>query len=316
MTPSLGGWESSHGKGRQHMFPSMHLEKVWPQQVLVLSHWEPQLCSHCEYTGTCDQQGNLMSDLGWWHTNLFRGNHNFFTKSLGSQKSWGAQWIFLLLKNQPSFLPSKVWEHHWKLEAKDGCREPWQLTVCLAVGVCQGLQLLGLRAASAVLFALSPSPLGSSSLESLLATDMGINQKTTAFHSLPSPARAHSWAPSAWLSLTPRWALTLQCGGSRNVLSALRKAVEVDFKDKDKHQSQGIYLFTGGIPDQDMVGRPWPEHPLSPATLHLPLGGHLAIGFSSMIFQTRLCCTEESPGISKGRSCFPRAGLGPESLHF
>ncbi|XP_046521604.1 von Willebrand factor A domain-containing protein 3A isoform X2 [Equus quagga] len=52
---------------------------------------------------------------------------------------------------------------------------------------------------------------------------------------------------SAW-----RWALTLQCRGSRNVLSALRKAVEVDFKDKDKHQSQGIYLFTGGVPDQDM----------------------------------------------------------------
>ncbi|ELK12124.1 von Willebrand factor A domain-containing protein 3A [Pteropus alecto] len=46
--------------------------------------------------------------------------------------------------------------------------------------------------------------------------------------------------------------LTRQCRPSRNVLSALRKAVEVDFKDKDKHQSQGLYLFTGGIPDQDM----------------------------------------------------------------
>ncbi|MBZ3870749.1 von Willebrand factor A domain-containing protein 3A, partial [Sciurus carolinensis] len=48
------------------------------------------------------------------------------------------------------------------------------------------------------------------------------------------------------------WALALRCQGSRNVLSALRKAVEVDFKDKDQHQSQGIYLFTGGIPDQDV----------------------------------------------------------------
>ncbi|XP_054549899.1 von Willebrand factor A domain-containing protein 3A [Talpa occidentalis] len=57
----------------------------------------------------------------------------------------------------------------------------------------------------------------------------------------------HSSLQSAW-----RWALTLRCHGSRNVLGALRKAVEVDFKDKDKHQSQGIYLFTGGIPDQDM----------------------------------------------------------------
>ncbi|XP_025772437.1 LOW QUALITY PROTEIN: von Willebrand factor A domain-containing protein 3A [Puma concolor] len=59
----------------------------------------------------------------------------------------------------------------------------------------------------------------------------------------------HENLQSAW-----RWALTLQCHGSRNVLSALRKAVEVDFKDKDGHQSQGIYLFTGGIPDQDVVG--------------------------------------------------------------
>uniref|UniRef100_H0WWW2 von Willebrand factor A domain containing 3A n=1 Tax=Otolemur garnettii TaxID=30611 RepID=H0WWW2_OTOGA len=58
---------------------------------------------------------------------------------------------------------------------------------------------------------------------------------------------SHDNLQSAW-----RWALSLQCWGSRNVLGALRKAVEVDFKDKDKHQSQGIYLFTGGIPDQDM----------------------------------------------------------------
>uniref|UniRef100_A0A8C9KNF2 von Willebrand factor A domain containing 3A n=1 Tax=Panthera tigris altaica TaxID=74533 RepID=A0A8C9KNF2_PANTA len=57
----------------------------------------------------------------------------------------------------------------------------------------------------------------------------------------------HENLQSAW-----RWALTLQCHGSRNVLSALRKAVEVDFNDKDGHQSQGIYLFTGGIPDQDV----------------------------------------------------------------
>nr|XP_010959331.2 von Willebrand factor A domain-containing protein 3A [Camelus bactrianus] len=59
-------------------------------------------------------------------------------------------------------------------------------------------------------------------------------------------AASHDNLQSAW-----RWVLTLQCRGSRNVLSALRKAVEVDFKDKDKQQSQGIYLFTGGIPDQD-----------------------------------------------------------------
>ncbi|KAM7147560.1 von Willebrand factor A domain-containing protein 3A isoform 3-T4 [Molossus nigricans] len=58
---------------------------------------------------------------------------------------------------------------------------------------------------------------------------------------------SHDHLQSAW-----RWALALHCEGSRNVLGALRKAVEVDFKDKDRQQSQGIYLFTGGIPDQDM----------------------------------------------------------------
>ncbi|XP_066239546.1 von Willebrand factor A domain-containing protein 3A [Saccopteryx leptura] len=58
---------------------------------------------------------------------------------------------------------------------------------------------------------------------------------------------SHDSLQSAW-----QWALTLQCQGSRNVLSALRKAVEVDFKDRDKQQSQAIYLFTGGIPDQDV----------------------------------------------------------------
>ncbi|XP_068063029.1 von Willebrand factor A domain-containing protein 3A isoform X1 [Anomalospiza imberbis] len=48
-----------------------------------------------------------------------------------------------------------------------------------------------------------------------------------------------------------RWVLGLECKGSRNVMSALRRAVEVDFKDKDKHKSQGLYLLTTGIPDQE-----------------------------------------------------------------
>ncbi|XP_016078223.1 PREDICTED: von Willebrand factor A domain-containing protein 3A [Miniopterus natalensis] len=78
-----------------------------------------------------------------------------------------------------------------------------------------------------------------------------------AFNLVAFGSTVESWRPemvpmshdnlqSAW-----QWALSLQCQGSRNVLGALRKAVEVDFKDKDKQQSQGIYLFTGGIPDQD-----------------------------------------------------------------
>lgn len=45
----------------------------------------------------------------------------------------------------------------------------------------------------------------------------------------------------------------MECKGSRNFLSALRRAVEVDFKDKDKHRSQGLYLLTTGIPDQETV---------------------------------------------------------------
>ncbi|NXC22996.1 VWA3A protein, partial [Corythaeola cristata] len=48
-----------------------------------------------------------------------------------------------------------------------------------------------------------------------------------------------------------RWVLSLRCKGSRNFMSALRRAVEVDFKDKDKHKSQGLYLLTTGIPDQE-----------------------------------------------------------------
>ncbi|XP_009884775.1 PREDICTED: von Willebrand factor A domain-containing protein 3A [Charadrius vociferus] len=48
-----------------------------------------------------------------------------------------------------------------------------------------------------------------------------------------------------------RWVLSLQCKGSRNFMSALRRAVEVDFKDRDKHKSQGLYLLTTGIPDQE-----------------------------------------------------------------
>ncbi|XP_061848892.1 von Willebrand factor A domain-containing protein 3A isoform X2 [Colius striatus] len=48
-----------------------------------------------------------------------------------------------------------------------------------------------------------------------------------------------------------RWVLSLKCAGSRNFMSALRRAVEVDFKDRDKHKSQGLYLLTTGIPDQE-----------------------------------------------------------------
>ncbi|XP_060548853.1 von Willebrand factor A domain-containing protein 3A isoform X1 [Pantherophis guttatus] len=51
---------------------------------------------------------------------------------------------------------------------------------------------------------------------------------------------------SAW-----RWVLCLLCKGSRNVLKALKRAVEVNFKDKDRHESQGVYLLAAGVPDQE-----------------------------------------------------------------
>ncbi|KAL8175481.1 UNVERIFIED_CONTAM: hypothetical protein K2H54_026198, partial [Gekko kuhli] len=48
------------------------------------------------------------------------------------------------------------------------------------------------------------------------------------------------------------WVLALKCEGTRNVMSVFRRAVEVDFRDKDKCESQGIYLLTTGIPDQEV----------------------------------------------------------------
>ncbi|MEE6497733.1 hypothetical protein FKM82_002827 [Ascaphus truei] len=51
---------------------------------------------------------------------------------------------------------------------------------------------------------------------------------------------------SAW-----KWVLGLQCEGGRNVLGAIKRAMEVDFIDKENQESQGIYLFTSGVPDQE-----------------------------------------------------------------
>uniref|UniRef100_A0A8C8BFN9 VWFA domain-containing protein n=1 Tax=Otus sunia TaxID=257818 RepID=A0A8C8BFN9_9STRI len=58
---------------------------------------------------------------------------------------------------------------------------------------------------------------------------------------------------------------------SRNFMSALRRAVEVDFKDKDKHESQGLYLLTTGIPDQEAVS--------------------IITGFATLLFAEVLICS-------------------------
>ncbi|XP_045213175.2 von Willebrand factor A domain-containing protein 3A-like isoform X3 [Mercenaria mercenaria] len=49
-----------------------------------------------------------------------------------------------------------------------------------------------------------------------------------------------------------RWVLDLQCGGSRNFLSAFRKCVENEEERSHKITAEGIYLFTSGVPDQDI----------------------------------------------------------------
>ncbi|XP_075035807.1 von Willebrand factor A domain-containing protein 3A isoform X2 [Mixophyes fleayi] len=52
---------------------------------------------------------------------------------------------------------------------------------------------------------------------------------------------------SAW-----KWVLTLQCEGGRNVMGAIQTAVEFNFIDKENQESQGMYLFTSGVPDQEV----------------------------------------------------------------
>ncbi|KAM4025698.1 von Willebrand factor A domain-containing protein 3A isoform 1-T2 [Anomaloglossus baeobatrachus] len=49
-----------------------------------------------------------------------------------------------------------------------------------------------------------------------------------------------------------KWILTMECEGSRNTLGAIKRAIECNFIDKENQESQGMYLFTSGIPDQDV----------------------------------------------------------------
>ncbi|KAG9330108.1 hypothetical protein JZ751_027265, partial [Albula glossodonta] len=52
-------------------------------------------------------------------------------------------------------------------------------------------------------------------------------------------------------SHTAKWVQRLRCGGSRNMLAALRLAVEGHLQGEPEH-SQGLYLLTCGVPDHDM----------------------------------------------------------------
>ncbi|KAH3861547.1 hypothetical protein DPMN_024479, partial [Dreissena polymorpha] len=49
-----------------------------------------------------------------------------------------------------------------------------------------------------------------------------------------------------------RWVLDLQCGGSRNFLDAFRKCVENEEERSHHINAEGVYLFTSGVPDQDV----------------------------------------------------------------
>ncbi|XP_023379583.1 von Willebrand factor A domain-containing protein 3A [Pteropus vampyrus] len=135
-------------------------------------------------------------------------------------------------------------------EAVGGCYHCYSLDAEVHTGVVRVVILLDISATNSMYIIHIQH-----SLRLLLEEQLS---NKDAFNVIAFGSTVESWRPevvpvsqdnlqSAW-----RWALTLRCRGSRNVLSALRKAVEVDFKDKDKHQSQGLYLFTGGIPDQDM----------------------------------------------------------------
>lgn len=84
--------------------------------------------------------------------------------------------------------------------------------------------------------------------------------------------------------------------------------MEVDFKDKDRQQSQGIYLFTGGIPDQDMVGVLHPGRPVlhDPPSSPRQAPATLQHGFPNSRITWMLF---------KCRSWLRRPGLGPGDLH-
>ncbi|KAL5018508.1 hypothetical protein ScPMuIL_004230 [Solemya velum] len=76
------------------------------------------------------------------------------------------------------------------------------------------------------------------------------------FNIMAFGSKAQAWKPtmmkptpenmqSAW-----RWVLELQCGGSRNFMSAFKTAVENEEEIKHNINVQGVYLFTSGVPDQ------------------------------------------------------------------
>uniref|UniRef100_A0A8C7JXI1 von Willebrand factor A domain containing 3A n=1 Tax=Oncorhynchus kisutch TaxID=8019 RepID=A0A8C7JXI1_ONCKI len=55
------------------------------------------------------------------------------------------------------------------------------------------------------------------------------------------------------LFLSSRWVQGLQCSGSRNTMGALRLSLEGDLNSGAPSLSPGLYLFTSGLPDQEIA---------------------------------------------------------------
>ncbi|KAK7113358.1 von Willebrand factor A domain-containing protein 3A-like [Littorina saxatilis] len=77
------------------------------------------------------------------------------------------------------------------------------------------------------------------------------------FNIITFGGKAKAWKPTMVRPTTEnlqeawKWVLDIQCGGSRNFLSALRMTMENDEEQKHHVYVQGIYVFSSGVPDQD-----------------------------------------------------------------
>lgn len=78
------------------------------------------------------------------------------------------------------------------------------------------------------------------------------------FNIIAFGSKAVGWRP-IMMKPTPenlqdawKWVLDLQCGGSRNFLSAFKLAMENEQEASHHIEPEGIYLFTSGVPDQTL----------------------------------------------------------------
>lgn len=88
----------------------------------------------------------------------------------------------------------------------------------------------------------------------LLMEEQIINKKL--FNIIGFGRTIHKWRPTVvkptvdMLQDAWKWVLGLRCEGTRNVLGALKEALENEEEIKHNIHIEGLYLFTSGIPDQ------------------------------------------------------------------